>query len=88
MRNVVTVCDGINNPFLQLSYGIIIFGPKQGNLKVIEKCTNFYSETEKLPLEVLRIDQYCEKSLGMLVTKSFFSVRFGVTALPSLLLYR
>ena len=38
--------------------------------------------------EVLRIDQYCEKNLDMLATKSFFSVKFGVTALPSLLLYR
>ena len=33
--------------------------------------------------EVLRTDQYCEKILGMLVTKSFFRVRFGVAALPS-----
>ena len=56
--------------------------------KVIEKCTNFYFGTEKLPPGVLRIDQYCEKILGMLATKSFFSVRFGVTALPSLLAYR
>ena len=38
--------------------------------------------------EVLRIDQYCEKNLGMLATKSFFSVRFGVAALPSLVPYR
>ena len=38
--------------------------------------------------EVLRIDQYCEKILGMLATKSFFSVRFAVTALPSFLPYR
>ena len=38
--------------------------------------------------EVLRIDQYCEKFFGMLATKSFFIVRFGVTALPSLLPYR
>ena len=38
--------------------------------------------------EVLRFDWYCEKNLGMLATKSFFSVRFGVAALPSLLSYR
>ena len=56
--------------------------------KVIEKCTHFYFETEQLPPEVLRFDQYCEKILGMLATKSFFSVRFGVAALPSLLPYR
>ena len=36
----------------------------------------------------LRIDQYCKKILGMLATKSFFSVRFVVAALPSLLPYR
>ena len=42
----------------------------------------------KITPEVLRIDQYCEKILGMLTTKSFFSVRFGVTVLPSLLPYR
>ena len=38
----------------------------------------------KITPEVLRIDQYCENSLGMLTTKSFFNVRFGVTALPSI----
>ena len=38
--------------------------------------------------EVLRFDQYCEQILAMLATKSFFSVRFGVAALPSLLPYR
>ena len=42
----------------------------------------------KITPEVLRIDQYCEKILGMLASKSFFSVRFGVAALPSLLPYR
>ena len=42
----------------------------------------------KITAEVLRINQYCEKILGMLATKLFFSVRFGVTALPSLLPYR
>ena len=41
----------------------------------------------KITPEVLRIDQYCEKFFGMLVTKSSFSVRFGVAALPSLLPY-
>ena len=39
---------------------------------------------KKITLEVLRIDQYCEKFLGMLVTKSFFSVRFGVAIKPKL----
>ena len=34
----------------------------------------------KITPEVLRIDQYCEKFLGMLASKSFFNVRFGVTA--------
>ena len=58
------------------------------SLKVIEKCTSFYFGTEKLPPEVLRIDQYCEKNLGMLPSKSFFSMRFGVATLPSLLPYR
>ena len=48
--------------------------PYNRNVKVIEKCTNFYFGTEKLPSEVLRIDQYCEKLLGMLVNKSFFSM--------------
>ena len=57
------------------------------SFKVIEKCTNFYMEPTNYP-EVLRIDQYCEKNVGMLATNSFFSVRFGVTALPSLLPYR
>ena len=38
--------------------------------------------------QVLRIDQYCEKKFGMLATKLFISVRFSVTALPSLLPYR
>ena len=42
----------------------------------------------KITPEVLRIDQYYEKIWGMLATKSFFSVRFGVTVLPSLLSYR
>ena len=42
----------------------------------------------KITPEVLRSDQYCENILGMLAPKSFFSVRFGVTALPSLLPYR
>ena len=39
-------------------------------------------------LEVLRIDHDCERILGMLATKSFSNVRFGVTALPGLLPYR
>ena len=34
----------------------------------------------KITPEVLRIDQYCEKILGMLTSKPFFSVRFGVAA--------
>ena len=42
----------------------------------------------KITPEILRIDQYCEKKLGMLATKSFLNVRFGVTALSSLLPYR
>ena len=57
------------------------------SFKVIEKCTNFYFWNRKITPEVLRIDQYCEKILGMLATKSFFSVRFGVAALPNLLPY-
>ena len=56
--------------------------------KVIEKCTNFLFWNRKITPEVLRLDQYCEKKLGMLVTKSFFSVTFSVAALPSLLPYR
>ena len=47
-------------------------------LKVFEKCTNFYFETEKNTPDVLRIYQYCEKILGTLTSKSFFSVKFGV----------
>ena len=58
------------------------------SIKVIEKCTNFYFGTPRITPEVLRIDQYCEKILGMLASKSFFSVRFGVAALPSLFPYR
>ena len=42
---------------------------------------------QKITPEVLRFDQYCEKILGMLATKSFISVTFGVAALPSLLPY-
>ena len=42
----------------------------------------------KITPEVLRIDQHCEKMLDKLATKSFFSVRFCVAALPSLLPYR
>ena len=38
-----------------------------GVFKVIEKCTNFYFGTKKNSSEVLRIDQYCEKILGMLI---------------------
>ena len=67
-------------------------------LKVIEKCTISILEPKNYP-EVLShgitviltkgsCDQYCEKILGMLPSKSFFSVRIGVTALPSLLPYR
>ena len=33
-------------------------------------------------------DQYCENIWGMLASKSFFNVRFGVATLPSLLPYR
>ena len=61
--------------------------PGSDRVKVIEKCTYFYFGIEKLTPK-LRIDQYCEKILGMLASKSFFSVRFGVAALPSLLPYR
>ena len=58
------------------------------DLKVIEKCTNFYFGTEKLPPKFYDLISIVKKKLGMLATKSFFSVRFGVAELPSLLPYR
>ena len=42
----------------------------------------------KITPEVLRIDQYCEKIVSMLASKLFFSERFDVATLPSLLPYR
>ena len=56
------------------------------NLKSL-RSVKFLFWNRKITPEVLRIDQYCEIFLGMLVTKSFLSVRFGVAALPSLLPY-
>ena len=35
---------------------------------------------QKINPEVLRVDRYCENFLGMMASKSFFSVIFGVAA--------
>ena len=43
-------------------------------IKVIEKCTNFYFGTEKLPPKFLELISIVKIFLGMLTTNSFFSV--------------
>ena len=47
---------------------------------IIVEVYEFLFWNRKITPELLRSDQYCEKILGMLATKSFFSVRFGVAA--------
>ena len=71
-----------------LQYGGRAIADISKYFKIFEKCTNFYFGTEKNTLELQKIYQYCEKILGTLASKSFFSVKFGVAALPSLLPYR
>ena len=81
---VVRVIEDVKMEHRKVSYGNTNTSLCLKSLRSVQ----IYILNQKITPEVLRFDQYCEKSLGMLATKSFFSVTFGVAALSSLLPYR